>query len=416
MQRKPWLFVASVLILISTGVLFARYPARFETYFESPPVDFSVYVKAAERTNRGESPYIASEFSPYKYSPGVLALMRLLPAEPDKAWLVFSSMSLGLLALGLLLGSRYQSRESVIWLALGIVLSWKGLLETLDYGQLELMIFGLAILAGALRMRFPMIAGLIAGTIPWFKLPWFLLLFPLILTPVESLNAPGKKPKRIRLLISGYLFASFIWGAAVPSVVFGSFRSMELTRQWMDVLLNQPPELFSNDINQSIWMSAQRWIMSIWGPSYLDLASGGVAVMGGIIFGSLSARSLKVTQNREVFGWLTPWLILTQLLNPVSWRWGSVLLLGAPFAIAGIHRTVGRTVVRSVLILIVGVLWALQLNPVVKALGYHHWSDIHGFGVVTAYWLCLLLLCIQPAERPYLSDLSDITKLPQLSI
>ena len=115
-------------------------------------------------------------------------------------------------------------------------------------------------------------------------------------------------------------------------------------------------------------------------------------------------------QNREVFVWLSPWLLLTQLVNPLSWRWGSVFVVGAPFAIAVMSRSIGKTAVRSLLFSTVVVLWAFQLNFVVRPMGYHHWTDLHGYGILTLYWGLLLILCLDlprgleqilpPAVRP----------------
>ena len=39
-------------------------------------------------------------------------------------------------------------------------------------------------------------------------------------------------------------------------------------------------------------------------------------------------------------------------------------------------------------------LWMLQQNPVAASLGFRHWTDFHGAGLITAYWLSLLLLVL----------------------
>ena len=284
MPERVYGRVAWAIIAVATSILVWRYPARLEAFHAAAPVDFMVYMKAVERVLSGATPYVVSDPSPYKYAPGILGLVKVLPTQPDRAWVIFSSLSIIGLAMSLLIGARYTSWKSVGLLALGLILAWKGILETLDYGQLELLILAAAVMAGALRLRHPVVAGLIAGTLPWLKVPWLLLLLPLIVTPLSSLSGKGKKPKRIRLLISGYFFAWFIWGAAVPSLTFGTDRAMQLTREWYAVLAAQPHALYFSDINQSLWISAIRWM-----GNYLEghevLALSVAALVGAYVLG-----------------------------------------------------------------------------------------------------------------------------------
>ncbi len=378
---------AWILIGLTLTLLLIRYPANPGSYRYALPTDYSVYLRARDRVNSGENPYQAADSSPYKYSPGVLALVSALPRNPADSWIVFSSLSIFGLAIVLLIGARFPSWKSVLFIPIGLALAWKGVLETLDYGQLELIILLLVVMAAVLRRRHPLIAGFLAGTLPWFKLPWLLLGLPLILGNVASVQGPGRKEKKLRLVISGYLFSWFVLGAAVPSLVFGPERAMQLTQGWIALLRNQPHALYFSEINQSVWISSMRWI----GGNPL-VPIGLVACAAGFILGSFISRSLRLVSNRDVFAWLSPWLILTQLLNPLSWRWGSVFLVGAPFAIAaGSSRSRSFRITVAFIALL---FFLLQMNPVVQALGYHHWSDFHGYGVVTGYWISLLLLCL----------------------
>jgi hypothetical protein len=193
----------------------------------------------------------------------------------------------------------------------------------------------------------------------------------------------------VRLLISGYFFSWFVWGVAIPTFVFGTDRTMVLTREWLEILRSQPAALYWSDMNQSAWMSVLRWI----GGNPL-IGLGVVSLLGGYLMGCLTTRNLKSTPGRDVFSWLSPWLILTQLLNPLAWRWGSVFLVGIPFAVAGLSVSREKNIARTLLMGGVGVLWLLQLNPVVQRLGYHHWSEMHQYGLLTAYWFILLVLCL----------------------
>jgi hypothetical protein len=350
------------------------------------PTDFSVYYRALERLDQGKTPYVAEDSSPYKYSPGALAILRALPNDLSHAWVAYSAFSILMLMVGLALGSRYASWDQVGLLGVGVILAWKGILETLDYGQLELVIFGIAVLAFAIRRSVPLLAGVLAGTLPWLKLPWGLLLLPLILVSTESLQKGGVKEKRTRIFITGYVLAALAWGAGVPSVLFGSNRAMELTREWIEILRVQPGDLYSTAINQSLWSTLHRWISE----SQLAVGLGLIGVSW--LLGRLVIRSLSTHLTREVFVWVTPWLILIQLLNPLSWRWGSVFVIGAP--LAAWRHDQGSSLGRSILWGCVALLYLIQLNPVVQFLGYAHWTQFHEWGAVTLFWIALLGLTL----------------------
>jgi hypothetical protein len=374
-------YLAWVLIGLWIMVLWNRYPASVSLAGGGPPTDFAGYLKAWMTARAGGDPYIRVDLSSCQYAPGILALAQLLPKSPDKAWFIYSAILVGSMGVGLLAGARYRSWKSIAWLTVGLGLSWKGILESLDFGQPELLIFALAIFAAAILRRFPIFSGFLAGTLPWFRLPWALLFLPLIL----RLSRISLK-KRGRLFVSGYYFSWFIWGAAIPSLVFGPERAQVLSHSWLEVLKSQLHGLYFSDINQSLWVFGSRWV----GGGY-PLTFGFAAIFLGLLLGFLVTR---VSRGRgdEVWSWISPWLILVQLIYPLSWRWGSACLIGVPFAIATSRfRNRGFQVIVGLAVL---GFWLIQMNPVVKALGYSHWSDLHGYSLVTFYWLGLLLLSL----------------------
>ena len=383
---KPWA-VAWLIIATFTTLLMIRYPGNFDPHAALSggglPADFSVYLNAWKRVSSGQSPYIPSEGSPYKYSPGVLALMKLLPANPGYAWFVYGALSVFSLAFALLIGSRYRSWREVLALLLGLALSWKGILETLDYGQLELLILGMAMGAAAALPRWPSMAGILLGTIPWFKLPWGFLVLPFFLYSLTQVS-PQERKSHLSQLFSGCLLASFIWGAAVPSLLFGPERAMELSKAWLAVLHAQPPNLYFSDINQSLWISANRWL-GVESGSVSILALGLAGTAAGLMMGRLICRPRE--PGEDIAKWAAPWFLLTQLLNPLSWRWGSVFAIGMPFAD---QRRKGP--LRWVLLAILAVFWLGQQNPVLKLFGLNHWSVLHHYGWITGYWISLLAL------------------------
>ncbi|MBC7691164.1 MAG: DUF2029 domain-containing protein [Methylotenera sp.] len=402
---------AVLLICLCAILLYVRYPGNFKSYEMGPPGDFKVYLRAWERVNGGESPYVATDFSPYKYSPGVLGLIQVLPSAPVDAWFAFSTFCIVLFALALLAGARYRSWKDVLALGTGLGLAWKGILETLDYGQIEMLIFSIAIFSAATFARFTFFSGLLLGILPWLKLPWILLVVPFVLAAsrMNSLSDAGeKKPpaRRLRLFVSGFVFSSFIWGAAVPSLVFGPERAMSLSQAWLNVLKKQPPELFASNINQSLWVTSTRMLSRLFGASggqssLLSLAI--PALIAATLLGLLIRRRPKTVSSQDTMSWLTPWMIFIQLVNPLSWRWGSVYLVGAlfssrrsQFAKSPLARNflIEGVAVRPLLWGGVFVVWALQLNPVLRLMGIQHWTELHGYGVVTIYWFLILLLCL----------------------
>lgn len=386
------------VVTLCSAILLVRYSFNFEAHRHGLPSDFMVYLRGWQRVASGADPYVITDPSPYKYSPGILALFYLLPRIPERAWLVFSTVSvLGFMA-PFLYGVRIRTWRRVGALLLGLVLAWKGILETLDYGQMELIIFAIAAGAAVLHRRQPLIAGFLAGTLPWLKLPWLLLIVPLALVPKSVSTGVERKERRLRVLLSGYFLSWFFWGAALPSLVFGSERAKLLSQSWIAVLKAQPAGLYYSDINQSFWISACRWV------GHPQVAVGLVGVFATFFLYLLSARALKQTPGRDTLAWVSPWLLLNQLLSPLAWRWGSVFVAAIPLAIdsrafrdplehpsqdSGTLR-----VFRLLLWVAIAGFWLIQLNPIARWLGGSHWCDFHQYGVITGYWLALLALCI----------------------
>jgi hypothetical protein len=393
--------VAFALIAATLFALFLRYPAKTLRSDLPIPQDFSVYLKALERTQALESPYVPTDGLPYKYSPGVIPLVSLLPPHAQTAWYVFGSLSLFLFGVALMGGARFHSWREVGFLVLGLALSWKGLIENLDYGQLDLFLFSLALISGALLPRWPFFAGLIAGTLPWFKLPWALLIFPLWVLSRPS-DAPGgtggldpRAPRRLRMMVSGFAASCLIWGAAVPSLIFGSDRAIEYSQSWLALLRTQPDSIYLHDMNQSIWILLPRWWGSI--PAMPSLGTIGLTlVLAGIALGILISAP---SRGRGALATFTPWILLLQLLNPLAWRWASLILVGVPFAC---DRT-GSANRQPTAWAFAGwgavtALWLIQLNPFVRLLGAHHWTELHPFGTIGMYWLVLLALMLERAR------------------
>ena len=174
--------------------------------FRSLPSSLGARVCRGRDALRG----LQSETSPFKYSPGALALVQFLPHDPERAWQLFGGASIALLTGVLLFCVRYPDLRSVGRLVLGLVLAWKGTLETMDYGQLELWLVGLAAAAAATFETAPVFSGLLLGLLPGFKLPWALLFLPFALA---ARTEHRKRAHRFRRFLSGYLGGWLIWAS-----------------------------------------------------------------------------------------------------------------------------------------------------------------------------------------------------------
>lgn len=378
-----------IVALLSILAVVATLAFRYFRECEPMPKDFSLILKARDLAFQGFNPYEYREgVHGYKYSPAVLVLLKALPQDPCRAWTVFASLSLLLWGAALFLGATYRTYKEVFLLFLGLILSWKGILETLDYGQIEILIFG-SVCLGALAVRKNiMLAGMLLGLLPWIKAPWIFLGLPFLMTSIVQ----GKK--RLGQFTSGLLFSFFLFGAAIPSLVFGSDLAYLLSKEWVRTLSQQPAELFVDDHNQGILASFYR--ISQFFPGSEVWVSGLTMILGGVLLGRLLLFKSVSGLSERPLAWLGPWLVLTQLLNPLSWRWASVFMVAIPFAAdSWIHpKTRFLKWIEYGLWGLIAVLFLLQQNPVVQFLGYDHWTSLHSSGLITAYWIVGILLCL----------------------
>lgn len=382
---------AKVICLLFAILLYARYPGKIDFDRSTIPQDFGVYVKAWQRHKLGESPYIAKDFLAFKYSPGALALIGLLPQAPIAAWFVFSSFCIGLLTVSLAIGAEYRVWRNVMALVLGIGLAWKGLIECFDYGQVEVFILPIVVIATFLYARFTFTSGVLIGMLPWIKIPLLFMFIPFALGARQRKTEDGALPdRRSKTFIGGFLLSGVFWGAFLPMIVFGARRALSLSRDWLELLRTQPASLFSSDMNQSLWASVGRWTgVQPSNPSSMTLMFVIVGILGGLLTVLLVLRRPYSPAPRTSLAWISPWLILNQLINPLSWRWGSVYLVGIGFSALNPRRSHWLRVILWIGVL---ALFLLQQNPFVKGmLRLSSWTDLHDTGLITLYWVALLL-------------------------
>lgn len=317
--------------------------------------------------------------------------MDLLPKDPRMSWIVFSIITLLVWMLMLALGADYHTPTQALSLAIGLLLSWKGALETFDFGQFEFWCLSFAIGAAMAMRKLPAVSGMLLGTLPWIKLPWGFLLLP-FLTYYYSQH----RWSRLSQFFGGFFFTTFIWLVALPGLTWTPEIAFQYTREWVQLLGSQPEHLFVSDFNQSVLGSLKRWTELLQISLSWSLPAA-LAVLG-LLFGRLVSKRLKDslgTPDSTItpLAWVTPWLLFMNLLSPVAWRWSSCLMIGVPF-VMGEKRLGERRAIWWIGLLVFAALYALQLNPVVRSLGFEHWTSLHPYGIITGYWLVALLLIV----------------------
>ncbi len=397
--KIPWLgrlFQPSVAAaVIALAVFFALYSQFLGSsiVWSSPKVPqiFQTYSEVWGSLQAGLEPYSDRGYSSFTFSPAFLALLNFLPRSAQDAWFVLSLISIAFFSIVLFTGARYRDWIEIAYLLAGLGLSWRGILECLQHGQMELLIFSLIVTATSLFSRVPFITGVILGLLPWMRIYYVFLFVPFFLA--ASRRDPSGEPRapqpRLKLLFSGLLFSSVFWGAAVPSMVFGPDQALSYSISWYKLIQSQPALYFFSGTNQSLWVAIERWFE-------LDqsfVGYGIAAILLGTLLGLLVLRRPVAPSAQDSFVWLTPWLIMNQLLNPLSWRWGSVALIGTCFSAFRPGRR--WFLFRGLLWIAVVFLFLLQQNFFVRPfLGLETWTTLHEFGTVTLLWLMLLVLSL----------------------
>jgi hypothetical protein len=321
MMRLKWVKILAGLALFGVGLsLFYRHWDGRGT----PPQDFMVFHRAGIEAAQGGEIYRPQDPLPFKNAPGALEIFRLLPDEPVTAWLLFKALSIAVALSALFPLFGFERRRDLALLGLGFLLSWRGIIETLDFGQLEL--FGMggilwAAFAQAKGRAFSV--GVALAFLPLFKPAWALLW-------LYFWFRAGPRRARLTLGLGG---GSIVGWGLLPLLMEGPERAFALTRAWVAQLGAQPVALFSGaDVfNQNLFIACTRWF----GPS-----GGWVA---GVVFVLVGGWALYLRRGRPWYEQIGPALIFMQLLNPLAWRWGSVFLIALPPALAR-EKVTGATV------------------------------------------------------------------------
>ncbi len=354
-----------LLLLLALVLFFRHLPGLVIPPLEQVPADFLVYFQAVQRWRLELSPYDPSRVMTFKYSPGAFGffVLAFFGAEsPGEAWLRFKAFSL--ITWGLTIYRIWPKRSAwdFLWLALGLLWSWKGLLEALDFGQVEVAAIAPLLLGFALAPTAPAVSVALAALLPFIKLPWILASIGIVF---------AARPKKWDDWLPAVAVVLAL-GLALPLILFSGAT---VYADWLEVLRIQPTTiLVTEPANQSLSAVFGRTL------GYPEL---GVVLAGLLVaFQAVRAyqrRRFAVDPEADALTWLS----LLCLVSPLSWRWASLWFIQLPLVTARGWKDSQVRTLTGVLVLT----WLLTQNPVVRFFGLNHWTDLHSGGWVTLQWM-----------------------------
>ncbi len=291
------------------------------------PGDFHVYWVAAERLSAGQVLYQPTDSSPFKYSPTFAYLLRgsffLLEQKLAAAlWMAMSVLAYfgALIALGRRLVVRASNPGQLVSAVIvATAFSWHGLLETLSYGQIDLVLGALLVLISpgpighsAHRSR----PGQILRALLWAGV--LMVKPPLALVLIPACLAMGWREGMRAAIATAVVLL-------IPALWLGPGALAELFGQWWTCLsVQQDAAFMTSNINQSFAAVLARLMVrqeEFGALSVLGVATyGALTLLLGLRLRPLSGRSPEVRLGLLAFG-LCGYLVF----SPLSWRWGVFL-------------------------------------------------------------------------------------------
>ncbi|RZA08165.1 MAG: DUF2029 domain-containing protein [Proteobacteria bacterium] len=329
--------VCGAILLLITLILGYRFGIA---WFLNPdariPQDWHVYWAAAERLIAGENIYQPQDALPFKYSPTFAYFFRysffLLPEKMAAAlWMLLSVFSFfGALAYAssTLLPFVKNPRRYCYFLIVAIILAWKGVLETLSFGQIDLFILAAYLVIGGSAwsphhaksghraLRICLWVAILTAK-PHFLFVWGITLF---ISPIVE-----------AMMLAVAVLASY----ALPILWLGPASLNLQFRQWWNCLVEQQDASFMiTNFNQSL--SATMGRLAERADLVKHLGLGLLAAFGLFLlwlFSRLPRRALiaGIASQRARLLWWGFGLSSFLVFSPLSWRW---LIAGWPPLVA----------------------------------------------------------------------------------
>ncbi len=322
-----------LLFLFFIAALFSWLCVRFgPLWYLNPsskiPGDFNVYWTASERFLQHQPIYRPEDPSPFKYSPTFLSIFYVtffqIPLRFSAAlWMTLSiaSIALPFMTLGIMVSRLVKTQGRSLWIiAIAILISWRGFIETLSYGQADLFLTSAFLFWAFSILYSPLQRQKSPSTNFWITRAWIPALtlmikphFLLAFIPVFFL-----RPFR-EVFIYGVIT---VLAYLIPVFWIGPNRLLHLFGEWIKCLVQQQgPDFMSGNLNQSLAATLARLTGRIEWVGALSF----ILILGYLISTLIFLRrrrdALSIGDSR------TTWLALAfglsgyLLFSPLSWRW-----------------------------------------------------------------------------------------------
>lgn len=377
--------MALILILLSFSItLFFRFQ-------NSSPGDFEVYRLALERLDTGVSVYQILDLNPFKYSPAFLWVFKWAFGWSSNPWPWFLGVSLGAWcgSLWMLLKSlRVGGRIGAISLLIALLLGFRGILETLGYGQVDLLLHSVILIAysrwmGGFSDRWRGLESILIGVgfamVVLVKPPFLLLMVPFFLERNWT--------------VAGSMALALIAFLGVPFVMKGGVGGTVLYSEWFALLQQQhTPEYLTGNMVQNLSASISRWFGVA---KEVHRIQHGVEFLALCFFGGLWFRRVRMAP-----GWILSFLPLHFLVYPVTYRTTLFSLIPAYLWLLWTIFKKRATWYSRVPGLLSAFLLLLATREVAQFVGIQDWDRLSALGIyaVAAFLLWVAVLGARSSE------------------
>lgn len=329
MHRRPvvvGLVVASILAIVAFGWFDVRQRARTDRGAKYHRTDLTVYLAAAEALAAGGDPYAAA--SPrgwrYVYPPLLAVVARPLTAlaAPDAALVVYA-LSVAALLLAARALARGMGPRGPLAVGLGMLACAPFVVQTLQRGQVTLVLLALQVLAWAALARGRGVrAGLLLAAGVGLRLT---PLLPAAMAGLACLVRVGRGDRAAWRFPLGFAAGLVVAFVVVPVLALGPARAREVTARWLevgrDVYAAAPGELadLRRDYAINEWSFKNQGVRRVAGTTIARLEGRPVAEDGRPALGDAEATADRVAIGAALLAGLAAVVLaLRRMGDPAS--------------------------------------------------------------------------------------------------
>ena len=356
---------ASLILLPLVLYLFFRFQ-------HGTPGDFEVYRVALSRLDAGLAVYQISDLNPYKYSPAFLWIFKWAFGWSRDPWPWFLGFSLSAWcgSLWMFLKSlRIEGWLGSVALVIALLLGFRGILETLGYGQVDLLLHSVVLIAysrwlGGVSEKGKGLESILIGVgfagVLVVKPPFLLLMVPFFLARNWT--------------VAGSMVLSLFAFLGIPFVMKGAGGGMALYSEWFALLQQQhTPEYLTGNMVQNLSATICRWFGIL---DQVHRIQHGIEILTLCFFGVLWFRRVRMTP-----GWILSFLPLHFLVYPVTYRTTLFSLIPVYLWLffGYLHRRF--TGITLILGLLSALLLLLATREGAQILGIQDWDRLSALGI-----------------------------------